>query len=84
MKAVILNTVSSVACLADGHVLLRRVQHVRGPHALQVVQIAHRLPVTDDNTGTDLEIFLCSETICIFSRSLVLNKMDLLQNQARI
>ena len=34
--------------------LLRRVEHVGHPGALQVVQVTHRLPVTDDDARADL------------------------------
>ena len=34
--------------------LLRRVEDVGHPGALQVVQVTHRLPVTDDDARADL------------------------------
>ena len=42
--------------MAHSHVLLRRVEDVGHAGALQVVQVTHRLPITDDNASADLNV----------------------------
>ena len=54
MKAVVLYIVRGQPGLADHDVLLGGVEHVGHPGAAQVVQVAHRLAVTDDDARADL------------------------------
>ena len=68
-----------VSRLAHSHVLLRRVEDVGHPGALQVVQVAHRLPIADYNAGADLKITLCYEDECS-----LLTILTLLQSTGRL
>ena len=54
MKAVVLEAVRGQPGLADHDVLLGGVEDVGHPGAAQVVQVAHRLAVTDDDARADL------------------------------
>ena len=54
MKAVILDAMGHIVSVADTHVVLRSVEHVAHPGALQVGEVTDCLPVTDDDPGADL------------------------------
>ena len=66
-----------VSRLTHSHVLLRRVEDVGHPGALQVVQVAHRLPIADYNTGANLKITLC---LCYEDECSLLTILTLLQS----
>ena len=61
MKAVVLEAVRGQPGLADHDVLLGGVEDVGHPGAAQVVQVAHRLAVTDD----DARAYLGRHNDCI-------------------